>query len=199
MKDILVVEDQIGERERLTKLFSDSGYSVESCESVGQAEQAILASQFRLAILDIGLGDKSGSHLFHDLRRLGKVSYIVIFTGNPSVHLKQRFITEGAADYIVKGSPQAQNDKFLARIKEIIGASLGNSVDGIPLEEFLLNYVDSSSRKLFQNMDGTLPPCKSCGNVIYIVTFHGVPQLPPEVIGKVKCAKCSQELDPEVS
>lgn len=198
MKDILVVEDQVNERQRLEKIFTEAGYTVEACESVSDAERALSASQFRMAILDIGLADKSGSLLFHDLRRLGRVSYIVIYTGNPSVHLKQRFISEGAADYIIKGSPQGQSEKLLSRIKEIIGVTLGSTVEGIKLETFLDLYVDPSSHKLFQNMDGSLVKCKSCGGASYVVTFHGLPQIPPEVTGKIKCAHCATEMDPEI-
>src|SRR5437016_4051940 len=121
MKDILVVEDGRKERDRLQALFSGAGYSVVACESVGEAEKYLTQEGFRLAILDIGLSDKSGSYLFNTIKRGGRVSYIIIFTGNPSVHLKQRFIDEGAVDYIVKGSPQAKNDLLLNRITEIIG------------------------------------------------------------------------------
>ncbi len=94
MKDILVVEDGVKERERLRNLFTKEGYKVSACESVGEAEEELKTQNFRLAILDIGLSDKSGSYLFNSIKRLNKVTYIIIFTGNPSVHLKQRFIYE---------------------------------------------------------------------------------------------------------
>jgi len=198
VKDILIVEDQTSDRERLSKLFNDAGYTVESCEGVVQAEKALEGSNFRLAVLDIGLGDKSGSHLFYNIKRIGKVPYVIIFTGNPSVHLKQRLIGEGASDYIVKGSPQAQGDKFLARVKEIIGSAAPQSTSGIALEDFLTRYIDSSSRKLFLNMDSSIPKCSKCGGGSYVVSFTGIPQIPPDITGKVKCVACGTEMDPEV-
>jgi len=115
MKDILIVEDGRQERERLEQLFSASGYSVSACESVGEAEKLLQRERYRLAILDIGLNDKSGSYLFSSLKQGDRASYVIIFTGNPSVHLKQRFLAEGAVDYIVKASLQAQNDNLLRR------------------------------------------------------------------------------------
>lgn len=199
MKDILVVEDGLKERERLEKLFSQDGYSVVACESVSAAESCLQSEEFRLAILDIGLSDKSGSYLFDTIKRLGKVSYILIFTGNPSMHLKQRFLDEGAVDYIVKGSPAAQNDALLARVKEIIGTAQRAVGVGIELEHFLEKFVPETSKQLFLDMDNSFPKCRSCGAKSYIVSFSHKPQLPPEISGLVICSGCGTAMDPEVS
>jgi DNA-binding response OmpR family regulator len=200
VKDILIVEDLESERLRLQKIFSDAGYSVETCESVTDAENFLKQTKCRLAFLDIGLGDKSGSHLFHEIRKAGSIEFLIIFTGNPSVHLKNRFITEGAADYIVKGSAQAQSEKLLARVKEIIGSSAGSAgTEGLALQELLNRFIDTKSKKLFLNMDGTIPKCSKCGGQEYVVTFAGIPQLPPDIAGKVKCQNCGTEMDPQIS
>jgi DNA-binding response OmpR family regulator len=198
MKDILIVEDGKQERERLTDVFMKAGYTVVACESVTQAEQTLQYDTFRLAVLDIGLSDKSGSYLFNTIKRAGKVSYIIIFTGNPSVHLKQRFIDEGAADYIVKGSPQALGDAFLNRIRELLGAAQGSKAEGIPLDEFLQRYIPEKTRRLFLNDDNSLPECSSCSSRQYLVTFDNQTQVPPQVVGLVVCAACSAPLDPQI-
>jgi len=199
MKDILIVEDGKPERERLLKLFSENGYSVVACESVGEAEGALKHDEFRLAVLDIGLSDRSGSYLFSAIRRQKNVSYIVVFTGNPSVHLKQRFLEEGAVDYIVKGSPQAQNDAFLGRVREILGEAQAQEPSGIALEEFLSKYLAASSRQLFLDMNNNITECGKCGSKRYIVTFSHQPQVPPEVIGQVVCAACGAVMDPQIN
>lgn len=198
MKDIIIVEDGRAERERLQKLFQSSGYTVVACESVGEAENSLLHEEFRLAILDIGLSDRSGSYLFNAIKRQKRVSYIVIFTGNPSVHLKQRFTDEGAVDYIVKGSPQAQNEAFLGRVREIIGEPYGQSPAGIDLEEFLGKFISETSRKLFLDMHNSLPECPGCSSRRYVVTFADQAQMPPDITGKVLCAACGREMDPEI-
>jgi DNA-binding response OmpR family regulator len=199
VKDILIVEDLDSERLRLKKIFEESGYSVEAGDSVLAAEKFLSQSKFRLAFLDIGLGDKSGSHLFHEIKKANSVSFLIIFTGNPSVHLKQRFLQEGAADYIVKGSTQAQSANLIARVKEIIGSAVSPGVEGIPLNEFLSKYVDSSSKKLFLDMNNLVPKCNKCGGIEYVVTFSGIHQIPPDISGKVKCQSCGTEMDPEIS
>jgi len=198
MKDILIVEDGLQERERLGRLFSEAGYSVQLCSTVGEAERCVQVDNYKAAILDIGLSDKSGSYLFNLVKRGGKVSYVLIFTGNPSVHLKQRFLDEGAVDYVVKGSPQAQNEPFLARVKDLIGPPEKRGATGIALEEFLARYVGEASRNLFLDLDNTYPQCKGCGGREYVVVFGHQAQVPPEVHGRVACAACGKDMDPEV-
>lgn len=199
MKDILIVEDGHQERDRLVKLFEGAGYRVSGCESAGQAEAALEREAYRLAILDIGLNDKSGSVLFGAMKRSGKVPYVIIFTGNPSVHLKQRFIEEGAVDYIVKGSPQALGDAFLHRVNELIGAAHVEAVHGAPLEDFLAAHVAEASRQLFLDGENALPECARCRSRRYVVTFQRRPQVPPELVGDVLCAGCGAPMDPVVS
>jgi len=199
MKDILIVEDGSQERERLAKLFSSAGYSVRACESVKDAEAALAGDSYRLAILDIGLNDKSGSYLFGAIKRSGKVPYVVSFTGNPSVHLKQRFKDEGAVDYIVKGSAEALGEAFLNRIREILGTAQLAAVHGMDLDEFLRTQVEESSRRLFLDADNNLPECPRCRARRYVVTFARRPQVPPELVGEVVCAACGTAMDPEIT
>lgn len=198
MKDIIIVEDGVQERQRLESLFSNAGYSLTACASVGEAEQAVIADQYRLAILDIGLGDRSGSYLFGVLARNRRVAHILIFTGNPSVHLKQRFLDEGAVDYIVKASPQARDEQFLARVRELIGEAVSETSDSISLETFLSSYIPASSRPLFLTMEDKFPSCGNCGASDYTVTFSHMAQMPPELHGLVVCRNCGRPMDPEI-
>ncbi len=199
MKDIIIVEDGLQERERLHKLFSEAGYRVHACEGVNEAERVLQNTSFRLAVLDIGLNDRSGSYLFNALKGAPSAPQIIIFTGNPSVHLKQRFLEGGAVDYIVKASPQAQNDAFLTRVRELLGEPSAETVDGIELEMFLTQYVPEASRQLFLDANGDFPPCASCSSQSYVVTFGHQPQVPPEVFGQVVCAECGALMDADIA
>jgi len=198
MADILIVEDGANERERLIKLFQHASYSVRSAESVEEAERLLTVDQFRLAILDMGLGDKSGSYLFELITRSGKIPYVMILTGNPSVHLKQRFLDEGAAAYIVKASPAAENESLLGTVRSLLGTALVETASGIPLADFLRDYISASSRELFLDSDNRIPVCSKCGATEFIVCFTHKTQLPPIVEGKVMCAACNAEMNPEV-
>ena len=199
MKDILIVEDGLHERERLVRLFSAAHYSVLCAESAVEAEQLLAADQFRLVILDIGLEDKSGSHLFEHLKSHAEIPYTIVLTGNPSTHLKQRFLDEGAHAYIVKASAAASNDSLLQTVKSLLGdAAVRTASTGIPLAEFAKKYLNESSRELFLDVDQQFPACARCGGKNYIVSFSHKTQLPPLVEGKVMCADCAHVMDPEV-
>ena len=196
MQDILIVEDGLHERERLRQVFTAAGFSVSTAESSQEAESLLAIETFRLAILDIGLGDKSGSHLFEMMKRSAKLPYIIILTGNPSTHLKQRFLDEGAVAYIVKASTAAGNEALLDYVCSLLGGSDARAQSGIALADFLRLYVDSSSRELFLDKDNQLPTCAHCNANEFIVTFNHKTQLPPLVEGKVVCASCLKDLDP---
>jgi len=198
MRDILIVEDGLHERERLNKVFSAAGYSVSSAESAQEAETLLGLEAFRLAVLDIGLGDKSGSHLFELMRRSNRIPYIIILTGNPSTHLKQKFLDEGAVAYIVKASSAASNESLLDLVRSLLGGAKVESQTGIPLADFIKLYLDSASRELFTDKDQQVPACKYCNAVDFLVIFHHKTQLPPLVEGKVVCAHCLKDFDPEV-
>ena len=198
MRDILIVEDGLHERERLDKVFTAAGYHVSSAESAQEAETLLGLESFRLAILDIGLGDKSGSHLFELMRRSNRVPYIIILTGNPSTHLKQKFLDEGAVAYIVKASSAAGNENLLDFVRSLLGVAKTESQMGIPLSDFIKLYLTASSRELFMDKDQQIPPCQHCNATDFLVIFHHKTQLPPQVEGKVVCAHCLKDFDPEV-
>ena len=199
MRDILVVEDGLHERERLAKLFEEADFTVDTAESAKEAEQLLNIEKFRLAVLDVGLGDKSGSYLFELIKRTGTATYVIILTGNPSVHLKQRFLDEGAAAYIVKASADAENEAILSTVQGLLGVSQGvKKLSGINLNDFVKQYLTDSSKELFLDQVNDFPACSNCGNKSYVVTFTHKTQLPPLVEGMVVCDSCQSQMDPEI-
>lgn len=198
MKDILIVEDNSEERERLQSIFEESGYSVTSCDAAEKAEGFLTERSYRLVILDIGLGDKSGSYLFNQINALAQRPQIIIFTGNPSVHLKERFLQSGAVDYIVKGSADARKDAITRRVLELIGEPQASGEKGLELEVFISKYVAESSRNLFYDSAGTFAACENCGGKTYTVVFSHQPQMPPDVHGQVQCKECGAPYESSV-
>lgn len=198
MRDILIVEDGLHERQRLEKIFRGARYSVCPAEDMQEAERLLKIEAFRLVVLDIGLGDKSGSLIFEQLIRSPKPPFIIILTGNPSIHLKQRFLDQGACAYIVKASPAAESDALLELVGSLLGTPRSELFSGIPLRDFLQLYIDPASKGLFLDQNNEIPACQGCGQRDYIVSFSHRPQVPPLVEGKVLCAGCQRELDLEV-
>lgn len=198
MSDILVVEDGATERERLRKLFTDAGYKVDVAEDSKTAERILSLKNIRLLLLDVGLSDRSGSHLFSKIRHTYRAPITVILTGNPSVHLKRRFLEEGAAAYILKASFESENEQLLKKVETLLGNADFPSRLGIKLEDFLSSQLREDSRKLFLDLENKISNCQNCGYNDFIVTFDHKTQLPPCVEGLVICSKCGAKMDPEV-
>jgi len=199
--DILIVEDGESEQKRLSQLFLGAGYTVACCTRVSEAENYLREQSFRLVFLDIGLEDKSGSFLFNFIKRENKVPFVIVYTGNQSAHLKQRLIAEGAIDYIIKGSTEAQNENLLPRVVEILGAAGQSSgIEGNDLKSFLSQYVSAASRSLFYEGEGDgFPACTGCKGKSYLVSFKEQPQIPPDLKGVVICSSCGKPMDPEIN
>ncbi len=197
MRDILVVEDGANERDRLKRLFESARFSVSVAESAQEAEALLAVGSYRLVMIDIGLGDKSGTYLFELLKRKGNFPYVIVLTGNPSVHLKQRFLDEGAVAYIVKASPAAANEALGELVRSLLGAPTRTEMRGMALSDFLRQYVLPASHELFLDEQSNMPTCRGCGSREFLVVFDHKTQLPPVVEGRVLCSVCQRELDPE--
>ena len=200
MKDILIVEDGKQEQMRLLQLATDSQYTASAVGGVEQALEEIRNQRYRLVVLDLGLEDQSGLHLFRTLQELPQVPQVLVLTGNPSTHLKQRFLDEGAVGYIYKGSQAASNES----LAEIFNSVLSNAVDEqvptyreLSLTEFLRDFVTPASKELFFQQGDELPKC-SCGGSDYRIIFSHRTQLPPLIEGQVCCVECGALLDVEL-
>lgn len=207
MADVLIVEDNPAEREHLQQAISSAGFVTESTDSVSAAKSLLSEQQFRLALIDVGLSDQSGSHLFEFIRSNDSVPYVIVRTGNPSLHLKQRFLQAGAVAYLVKATPEAAATSVVGLIQSLLGevsvsagtkSVLAEKAQGLKLGDFLDRLIGLDSRALFFESDGTLGPCPCCGSTDYVVRFDHQPQIPPEVHGLVVCAECGEKFDREI-
>jgi len=201
MADILIVEDGASERERLQRLFADAGYSVRLAEDYDSAERIISRESCRLCILDIGLSDRSGSQLLERFNSLNQRPIVIVLTGNPSVHLKQSLIDQGASDFIVKASPQAENERILENVRSRLGDPLpiSNTKSTIPLDVLLKEFVTENSAELFLDQDNSIAGCPGCGGRKIVMTFSHKLQIPPAIEGLLRCSECGAVYDPEVS
>ena len=193
MSHILVVEDNVRESERLCRLFSDDGYLVTAVSSAQEAEKELVSNRFFLVFLDISLSDKSGTYLVDLIKATTPSPHIVIQTGNPSVHLKQRFLEQGVSAYIVKATPEAKGEEILAIVRRLQlepqTEKLGREY-GIELQVFLDKCLPSESHGLILSSDRKPSACTSCGSREYMVKFSDAELLPPSVHGKITCKKC---------
>lgn len=100
--NILLIEDDEVLVDGLTYTLSNSGYRVTSATSGAYAEHLLLAQDFDLVILDLGLPDIEGLVLLRKLRHQKLSVPIMILTARDAINDRVEGIEQGADDYMTK-------------------------------------------------------------------------------------------------
>jgi two-component system response regulator PhoP len=121
---LLIVEDDVALRESLATNLRDHGFTVDEAGSVTEGEY--FANEFdpALAIVDLGLPDRSGAELVTKLRADGRDLPILILTARDHWQDKVEGLNAGADDYVVK---PFNLDELLARINALLRRSAGHA------------------------------------------------------------------------
>ena len=101
-RSILVVDDEHGIRNFLTKGLSKHIGLIESAEDIDQAEALRQRCHFDLIIADIKLPGKSGVEWVQELRDAGRNTTVIFITAHAHLDVAIDAIRAGAADFIIK-------------------------------------------------------------------------------------------------
>ncbi|MBE0435087.1 MAG: response regulator [Methylomicrobium sp.] len=99
---ILLVEDDAVLADGLAYTLSRSGYDVTCAPNGSYAKGALLAQDFDLLILDLGLPDMDGSEILWKLRMRKDTVPILILTARDGLNDRIDGLKRGADDYMVK-------------------------------------------------------------------------------------------------
>jgi DNA-binding response OmpR family regulator len=99
---ILIVEDDELVADALKRGLADAGFAVDRVGSAEQAEAALSADEFDLAVVDIGLPRVDGLTLVRRLRRAGNSLPVLILTARDGLADRVDALDLGADDYLVK-------------------------------------------------------------------------------------------------
>jgi len=121
---LLIVEDDDALRTSLASNLRAQGFTVD--EAADAAEGEYFATEFAvtLAIIDLGLPDRSGNELIEKLRKDGKDLPILILTARNHWQDKVQGLNSGADDYVVK---PFNLEELSARINALLRRSAGNA------------------------------------------------------------------------
>ncbi len=100
-KDIILVEDDLALRENICELLKLDGFDVTHCGSGKEFLAHINTHQFKVAIIDIGLPDRSGYDLAQYLRTNTDMG-IIILTARTGIDNKIQGFSSGADYYFSK-------------------------------------------------------------------------------------------------
>ncbi len=133
---ILVVEDDQLLGEGLCAGLRQNRYAVDWVGNADQAEHALQAEHFHLAIVDLGLPGRDGFELLESMRNNGHGLPVLILTARDHVPDRVRGLDCGADDYMVK---PFDLDELNARLRALLRRSGGNASPLMSIGELTLD------------------------------------------------------------
>lgn len=113
---LLLVEDDTMIGQAVQGLLRGDGYAVDWVVDGLQADTALLAHQYDLVLLDLGLPRLDGLQLLRQLRARKDATPVLVATARDAVKDRVAGLDAGADDYIIKPYDM---DELLARIRAL--------------------------------------------------------------------------------
>jgi PAS domain S-box-containing protein len=101
---ILVIDDELGVREFLSRLLTDEGHEVETVDNARDALEKIEKERYNLILLDIKMPDISGIEVYQRAREIAQslARRVVFITGDVMAPDTKNFLFKSKASYITK-------------------------------------------------------------------------------------------------
>ena len=119
-KSLLVVDDDLPFRERLSRSMEKKGFDVESADSFASAVEIIENAKYDYAIVDMRLTDGSGLELIKKIQIKSPGTKSLLLTGYGNIATAVAAIKSGAIDYLPKPAEVDQIYDALTNSKEIL-------------------------------------------------------------------------------
>ena len=150
---ILLVEDDPGDVYYFKELVSDETDVDEMLKTVGTLSEAVnilKVEHFDLVIMDLGLPDSIGIQTFKALHARFPDVPILVLTGMDDENLALEAVSNGAQDYLVKGS---REQRFITR-------SMRYAVER---QRLMLELKQANEQ--IKTLSGIIPICSHCKNI----------------------------------
>lgn len=116
---LLLVDDEIGYLEVLSKRLTRRGYKVTTASSGTEAIRALRQWEFDIAVVDLKMEDMDGIEVLKVFKKMDPSLRVVMLTGHGSERAAREGISHGAFDYLIK-------PVGLTRLVETITAALAS-------------------------------------------------------------------------
>src|SRR6266513_1568767 len=162
---ILVVDDDRAILKLIARVLHDEAYAVDTASTGEEARMLALVNEYDGIILDLQLGDRHGFEILQELRRNGRRTPVLLYSGQADTDSIVRGLDAGADDYVVK---PVSNEELRARVRTLVRRGAGSSRVGeqISVGKLTLRGFEKRCRK-----PGRLPPSPrvagwaSCSNL----------------------------------
>src|SRR5215472_10533324 len=102
MRDVLVVDDELGMRAALEASFRRQGWKVRTADGKNEAVAAFRSAPCPVVVTDMRMGDGSGLEVIQEVRALQPETIIIVLTAFGSVTDAVTAMKGGAFDYLIK-------------------------------------------------------------------------------------------------
>ena len=119
-KSLLVVDDDLPFRERLSRSMQKKGFEVDSADSFASALEIIEKQNYDYAIVDMRLTDGSGLELIKKIQIKNPGTQSLLLTGYGNIATAVAAIKSGAIDYLPKPAEVDQIYDALTNSKEVL-------------------------------------------------------------------------------
>ena len=119
-KELLIVDDDLPFRDRLSKSMEKKGFVVETYSDSKSTLQRIKEKNFNFAIVDMRLEDGSGLELIKLIKSLNPSTRSLLLTGYGNIATAVAAIKSGAIDYLPKPAEINQIYEALISSKDIL-------------------------------------------------------------------------------
>ena len=99
---LLLVDDEVGYLEVLSKRLSRRGFEVTAARSGAEAIRALRDRDYDLAVVDLKMEDIDGIELLKILRQMLPGLKVIMLTGHGSERAAREGLSQGAFDYLMK-------------------------------------------------------------------------------------------------
>jgi DNA-binding response OmpR family regulator len=121
---ILVVDDDRAIVKLISRVLRDEAYAVDTASTGEEARTLALVNEYDGIILDLQLGDRHGFEILQELRRNGRHTPVLLYSGRADTESIVRGLDAGADDYVVK---PVSNEELRARVRTLIRRGAGSS------------------------------------------------------------------------
>ncbi len=204
---VLVIDDEPGMRNFLTKILEPRVKRVEQARSASQAAEILDQAHFDLIVLDNIMPGKTGLEWLAEQRRVGLFADAIMITAYADLDTAIQALRAGVADFVLKpfranqilnAVGRALDRKYLARENYLLkhalsdggtaaqGRLLGNSPAITRVRDMLTKLAPTPSTVLFTGASGT-------GKEIAARTLHGLSDRAESPFVAVNCAAISPD------
>src|SRR3979409_114698 len=114
---LLVVDDDSAILKLIARAVRDEAYAIDLASTGEEARTLALVNEYDGIILDLQLGDRHGFEILQELRRNGRHTPVLLYSGLSDTESIVRGLDAGADDYVVK---PVSNEELRARVRTLV-------------------------------------------------------------------------------